>query len=111
MKTAFDLVVTGKQVDATEAKRLGIVNTVVTGAQLDGECDSIVDLLLKRDAVSLRLCKNTGGMNPDDSANYGVLSLYEWLSERMKRETNRPAAHRWGRGEPHEHEFHLIDED
>lgn len=97
VKTAFDLVVSGRQVGAEEAKRLAIVNTVVTGAQLDGECDSFVDLLLKRDAVSLRLCKTfaveTRRMSPDESENYGVASLYEWMSERVKREGGSPAAH------------------
>jgi enoyl-CoA hydratase/carnithine racemase len=88
MKTAFELVVTSREVDAKEAKELRLVNSVVPGKLLDAECESLVGALLKKDAASLRLCKSfaveTRGMNPDESANYGMLSLFKWLSERTK---------------------------
>jgi enoyl-CoA hydratase/carnithine racemase len=57
-KQAAELMLLGERIEATEARRLGLVNRVVPRAELDAEVERIVGALLERSAAVLRLGKD-----------------------------------------------------
>lgn len=56
-KRAFELVATGRHVDASEALSLGLVSRVVQDDQLDGETAVLLDMLAKQSATAFALTK------------------------------------------------------
>ncbi len=56
-KALLDLVLTGRQIDAAEAMRLGLVSRVVTASELDAEIARLAATLLSHSPATLRLGK------------------------------------------------------
>lgn len=56
-KRAFDLIVSGETVGATEAERLGLINRVYPDAELDSGARSYLADLAKRAPAAVALCK------------------------------------------------------
>jgi enoyl-CoA hydratase/carnithine racemase len=56
-KAAVDLLMTGRQINATEARELGMVTRVVRDEELDGAVDATVTSLLDKPIGALRQCK------------------------------------------------------
>lgn len=57
-RKARELIFTGDTVDAREAERVGLVNKVVPGDQLDGAVDEVVHKLMSKSPLTLRLAKD-----------------------------------------------------
>lgn len=85
-KKAFELVITGDEISAAEAERLGLVNRVVRPQELDGEGQDWAEKLLQLDAAALQACKvffrDSAHMHPDDAAGYGVSFLADFNASR-----------------------------
>jgi enoyl-CoA hydratase/carnithine racemase len=83
-KAFFDLVVTGREISADDALRIGLVSRVVAAERLQQESRALADELLKRDADSLRACKDffrrLPRLEPDDAADYGIAVLANLLA-------------------------------
>lgn len=56
-KAAFEMLVTGRFVDAEEAQRLGLVNRVVPAAQLDEAVRALADAIVAKPRVALAMGK------------------------------------------------------
>jgi enoyl-CoA hydratase/carnithine racemase len=56
-KAAFDMLVTGRFIDADEACRLGLVNKVVSGDQLETAVDAYADEIAAKSPDSIRIGK------------------------------------------------------
>jgi enoyl-CoA hydratase len=54
---AKEMILTGELIDASEALRIGLVNRVVSRAELGGAVQAVVDKLLTRAPVALKLAK------------------------------------------------------
>jgi enoyl-CoA hydratase/carnithine racemase len=78
-KVAMDLVISGREITADEATKVGLVNRVVPAAQLDAEVQAYVDLLLSHDHAALRTCKSFFNQLPDlrgaTGAEYAITLL------------------------------------
>lgn len=85
-KKAFELVVTGAELGAVEAARLGLVNRVVPGPELDAEGAKWTAGLLKLDAQALAACKaffrDTSDLRPEDAAHYGIALLANFMASK-----------------------------
>jgi enoyl-CoA hydratase/carnithine racemase len=85
-KKALEMVVTGNEIDALEAERLGMINRVAPLSQLDQEVETWVSLLLQTDPIVLRTCKqflvDSQQMAPTEAATYGIHLLAAVLSSR-----------------------------
>ncbi|MFM7705153.1 MAG: enoyl-CoA hydratase [Rubrivivax sp.] len=57
-KAAFEMLVTGRFVDAAEAQRLGLVNRLVPAAQLDEAVQSLTDAIVAKPRVALAMGKS-----------------------------------------------------
>ncbi|EJN61055.1 enoyl-CoA hydratase/isomerase family protein [Halogranum rubrum] len=57
LRTAKDLAITGRLVDATEAAEMGIVNRTVSAEELDGAVAELVETLKKRPTQTIGLIK------------------------------------------------------
>jgi enoyl-CoA hydratase/carnithine racemase len=88
-KKAFELVITGNELDAYEAERLGIATRVVARDRLAEEGKSWISLLLNQDDDALRTCKRftmeTASLPIEDAARYGVALLANVMSGDRKR--------------------------
>jgi enoyl-CoA hydratase/carnithine racemase len=80
-RLAYELMATGRRVDATEALRLGIVNRVVPASQLDAEVDELAAQLVAKSPLVLRWGRQSFyralEMRADDALDYlqSMLSL------------------------------------
>ena len=78
-KAAMDLIVTGREIGAEEAKSYGMVNYVVPAARLEAEVQRYVDDLLAKDHFALRTCKSFFNQLPDlhgqTGAEYAITLL------------------------------------
>jgi methylglutaconyl-CoA hydratase len=85
-KKAFELVITGAEIDAVEAERLGLVNRVVPARDLAAEGERWTVALDKLDARALAACKtffrDTAYLRPEDAAGYGISLLANFMSSR-----------------------------
>jgi enoyl-CoA hydratase/carnithine racemase len=85
-KKAFELVVTGEEIDAAEAESLGLVNRVIPDQELAAEGDRWAQRLLSLDEEALRACKaffrDTAHLHPDDAYRYGVSFLANFNSSK-----------------------------
>ncbi len=54
---AAELVLTGKKIDATEAHRLGIINTVVAMEEIDSYVDTLLEEMSQQSATAMQLIK------------------------------------------------------
>ena len=88
-KKAFELVITGREMNPQEAERLGLVNQVVPSDQLVAEGERWVSLLLKQNAETLKTCKDffrdTVDLSSEDAVQYGVTLLANFMSDRSRR--------------------------
>src|SRR2546427_5150639 len=86
-KRARELILTGDMIDATEALRLGLVNYVVSGAELASKTRSVLGKIVELSASSLAMTRTAldlGGRGGFESALAEVENLY--LNELMKTE-------------------------
>ena len=71
-KVAMDLVVTGREIDAEEARQIGLVNRVVPDAELDAAAQQYVDELLSKSHRALRTCKAFFNQLPNMQGTVGA---------------------------------------
>jgi enoyl-CoA hydratase/carnithine racemase len=73
-RVAFDLMATGRRIDAAEAERLGVVNKVVAVDQLDESVDSLASELAGKSPLVMRWGRESfyraQEMSPDDALRY-----------------------------------------
>ncbi|MBI4491223.1 MAG: enoyl-CoA hydratase/isomerase family protein [Chloroflexi bacterium] len=85
-KAIFELVVTGREIAADEAQRIGLVTRVVPPERLEIEARALADGLLQRDAGSLRVCKDffrrLDRLELEEAADYGIHVLANLLASR-----------------------------
>ncbi len=87
-KKAFELVITGREMDPQEGERLGLVNRVVPAEQLVAEGERWVSLFLKLNEETLKTCKayfrETANLSSEDAVRYGVTLLANFMSDKPK---------------------------
>jgi 2-(1,2-epoxy-1,2-dihydrophenyl)acetyl-CoA isomerase len=75
-------VITGDEISAGEAERLGLVNRVVPPPELEAEGERWAEKLLQLDAAVLATCKafsrDSANLPSDDAAAYGVSFLADF---------------------------------
>jgi enoyl-CoA hydratase/carnithine racemase len=85
-KKAFELVITGDEISAAEAERLGLVNRVVPPGELEAEGKRWADKLLALDAAAVAAAKtffrDSAFMHPDEAAGLGVAFLADFNMSR-----------------------------
>jgi len=85
-KKAFELVITGGELNAREAERQGLVNRVVAQDQLNREKDSWLAKLAGLDGQGVRATKeffrDTAEWATQDALRFGVTRLANFLSSR-----------------------------
>jgi enoyl-CoA hydratase/carnithine racemase len=80
-KKVFELMATGRRVDAAEAERIGFVTQVVVTAELDKTVDELATTLASKSPLILRWGRDSFyrvlDMNPDDALAYlqGMLTV------------------------------------
>ncbi|MFQ5849370.1 MAG: enoyl-CoA hydratase/isomerase family protein [Candidatus Binatia bacterium] len=83
-KKAFELVITGRQMDAYETYSLGLVNRVVPTDRLASEGERLISLLLEQDTEALKVCKgffrDTAHLSSEDATQYGISLLANFMS-------------------------------
>lgn len=81
-KKAFELIVTGREISAEEAEKLGIVNYVAQESGFGRKTSDLISGLLGRSPSALRMCKSfarvTRNMSFEDATSYGLVALSEW---------------------------------
>ncbi len=86
-KKAFELIVTGRDVGAEEAERIGIVSQVVPDRDFSGRISWWMENLLGKSPSALKMLKSfartTRNMTFEDATNYGLVSLSEWNASRQ----------------------------
>lgn len=83
-KKAFELLILGKEIDAHQAERLGVVNLVVKAGSLQTEGRAWASQLLAIEGKALGACKeffrSTAHLTIDDTARHGVSFLVNFLT-------------------------------
>jgi enoyl-CoA hydratase len=72
ISTAFEILLTGSWVDASEARRIGLVNRVVPRATLGSECLKIAERITGYDSRTVRLAKLAIVRGMDMSLQEGI---------------------------------------
>jgi enoyl-CoA hydratase/carnithine racemase len=87
-KAFVELLLTGREIAAAEALRLGLVSRVVPTAALDEQARALARELLERDAETLRVCKRFLGrldrLTVEDAADYGIALLANAQASRRR---------------------------
>jgi len=86
-KKAFELLLLGENVSASEAEKIGLVNKVVPGEELDSTAEEIARKFLSKSSLGLKLvreafyqCADTAGL--DEAMEKGVeLGIKTWQTE------------------------------
>lgn len=85
-KAFFELIVTGREMSAEEARQIGLVTRVVPSDRLQAEARALASELLKHDAEALRTCKaffrRLERVPMEDAADYGINVLANMLASR-----------------------------
>lgn len=85
-KAFFDMVVTGREISADEAQRIGLVSRVVSPERLQEDARQVAQELLEKDAQSLRTAKEfwrrLDRVPMEDAADYGINVLANLLASR-----------------------------
>ncbi|MCY4438654.1 MAG: enoyl-CoA hydratase/isomerase family protein [Deltaproteobacteria bacterium] len=85
-KKAFELVMTGGEISASEAERQGLVNRVVPADQLEDEKKRWLETLAGRDLDGLQATKaffrDTAEWSTNAAAQYGVTRLANYFASR-----------------------------
>lgn len=68
-KQAFELIMTGEEIDAGEAERMGLLNAVVEPEDLEDEVDRLVSSLTEKSAVALGMARQ-GFYETQDQASF-----------------------------------------
>jgi enoyl-CoA hydratase/carnithine racemase len=75
-KAAFDLIVTGREIDAEEARAIGFVNRVVPPADVARESRALAETVAATDPLLIRTCKQffreVQEINYAAAARYGI---------------------------------------
>ena len=86
-KKAFELIVSGRDISADEAERLGIISQAVAEQDFEQRISWWMDNLLGKSPDALKMCKAfaraTRNMSFEDATSYGLVSLSEWSSSRQ----------------------------
>lgn len=87
-KAFLDLVLTGREIGAEEALRIGLVSRIVPAADLDSEARALAQQLLERDPDTLRVCKRflsrLDRLTVEDAADYGIALLANAQASRRR---------------------------
>jgi len=86
-KKAFEVLLLGESISASEAERIGLVNKVVPGEELDSTAEEIARKFLSKSSLGLKLareafyqCADTAGLN--EAMKKGVeLGIKTWQTE------------------------------
>jgi enoyl-CoA hydratase/carnithine racemase len=85
-KQAFELIVTGREIDAAEALALGFVSRVVSPADVPRESRALAEAIAALDPLDVRTCKQffreAQEMSYSAAARYGTNLLATLLSDR-----------------------------
>jgi len=88
-KAAFELIVTGREMDADEARELGFLSRVVPPKAVEVEARALAETLAALDPLDVRTCKQfwreTQEMSYAAAARYGVNLLAAHLADRRAR--------------------------
>ncbi len=92
---AFDIMLTGRDVDATEAERIGLVSRVVPGDQLLEECYSVAERMIGFSRVGVEVTKRMLWSSLDAASlsahmdHEGIAQLYVRLTTQNFQEAIR----------------------
>ncbi len=70
---AMEMILTGDQIDANEALRIGLVNKVVPLAELHKTCDDIANKILSKGQIAIRLALKAVNMTDETNLTDGQL--------------------------------------
>lgn len=83
LKTAMGYLLTGRQLTAATALRLGLVNEVVPAEQLDASVGEWVDDLLRAAPLAVRAVKEATMRSLDMSLEQAFATRFDWEQRRM----------------------------
>ena len=85
-KKAFGLIVSGRDISAEEAEKLGLVSEVVPERDFIQRVSWWINNLLGKSPSALKMCKSfsrtTRNMSFEDATNYGLVALSEWSTSK-----------------------------
>ena len=88
---AREMILMGKELDASRALQAGLVNHLVEPEQLESTIDSWIETLAKRDSLALQLAKEAlaRSVNENEARAYALTAqalLYQMAHERTRKE-------------------------